>query len=202
MDQKFTFDTLTNDQVWGYMREGYVFNTSKSVLRKKQVIQNTISNKDFGSSGQIVDIYVPVQKHEMNIAWVSVDKYVSLSDCFTEDTDSGSGVYDLSVVIDTLDQNRVEYMGILIITRTKSEFLFDGENKYKVFSEYYSICSEQCGLFLDNHPNISGFLTKNRLIVFSIDDLRSVIEQEDTQEHSLSDYLRTKYLKEIREYCV
>ncbi len=194
---EFKFEEMTNDQIWGYMREGYIFNVAKTVLRKIQVIENVI-NSEYGSSGQFVNIYIPEKRADgMRVDWIPVEKYVNLSDCFSEDTESGSGVYDLSLIINTLDQNHVDYSGILIITRTKSEFLFDGENKDKVFSEYYNICDEQCGLFLENHSNISGWLARKGFIVFSMDDLRSVIEQEDTQKDSLSEYLKMKYLEEI-----
>lgn len=188
----FEFNELTDKDIKYFYNNAYIFNVTRKMMANQAVVLNSIRHKDFGKSSQKVDFYLKLNDNSNK--FLSLNSVIEVNNYFMIVTGTGSGYYNLAGILDILEQKNIEFEGLLIITRTLSNFITDKQN-YGSYSTYYNLCEDQnVNLFLNSYPAIYGLFAKNRITLTDYNSIKKAFD-ELYKEKKLSFYLYKDYLE-------
>jgi hypothetical protein len=164
---------------------------SRKEVGTQQIVQNQFSD-DYGMSVECVDIMAVLENKAGDMDTLYRLKREDLGSCFVPMTDSGSGVYSMSLVLSHFDMSGSKYSGILVVTRCMSNYVLDKKDS-SINIVYYHFCSNLLGNILNEHPGLNGYLAKNRKRVYQRSQVRALLKR-DLDAGLISKYLYDQYM--------
>lgn len=181
---EYFFSPLSLETIDECLKSSLKFNFSLPVLEMTQIKEVAFDTNNLGGAAQKVDIYT-VRKG----ICTPIESCIDLSLCRVED--EGCTTYNMKSILHFLNSCDIAFDGLLMITRIQSNFVLD-KVKWKIYSEYYSICDKETGDFLEMSPSVNGYLAKRGIIVRTMKDVREFIKK-DYEDNYISEYSYLKY---------
>jgi hypothetical protein len=194
MIDSIQFNDLTKEQIKETFDKAYIFNITKEGLSNIKIPENKFDTEDMGGCAECVDIFVDIGDNFIE-RLVNIETLLKKKDFFTQELDSGSGYYLLSAILSFIDARNIQYRGVLVITRTLSNYAMDRKTN-NISGIYFHLCPNEVSSFLEKHPEISGWVARKRLELTEnyIEELKNCFDR-DYKTGKLSDFQYDIYKK-------